>query len=131
VEQSLFLPSAGSWREPSYRDFFRLAELNEAIAEKVTDLKRAGHDEIGVSRRELLAKYYRPALRAAALDLLPDGHLEDLHVSIDYHNRVVVHNVYKRPPHPLVFQTSRCVENQRAVSRSFLQVTREPRTAVL
>jgi transposase len=114
VEQSVLLAERWILASLRNRTFFSLAELNEAIAEKVTDLNERVMRRMGVSRRELFEKYDRPALKPLPSTSYQMGIWKTCTVSIDYHIEFE-HNVYS-VAHPLVGQkvevrsTARCVE---------------------
>lgn len=114
VEQSVLLAERWILATLRNRTFFTLAELNEAIAEKVTDLNHREMRRMGVSRQELFEKYDRPALKPLPSIAYQMAIWKGCTVSIDYHVEFE-HNVYS-VPFPLVGQkvevraTSRCVE---------------------
>ena len=114
VEVSVLL--AERWIVASLRNrtFFSLAELNEAIREKVRELNERPMKRLGTSRRELFEKYDRPELKPLPPVRYEMAEWKGCGVNIDYHVEYE-HNLYS-VPYALVGQrvevraTARCVE---------------------
>ncbi len=82
------------------RTFFSLAEMNEAIGEKLADLNSRPMKHLGASRRELFERLDRPALRPLPPNRFEMADWKNCGVNIDYHIDVD-HNYYS-VPHQLV-----------------------------
>jgi transposase len=67
------------------RTFFSLAELNEAIREKVAQLNERPMKKLGVSRRELYERLEKPALKALPQTRYEMAEWKACTVNIDYH----------------------------------------------
>jgi transposase len=78
------------------RTFFSLAELNEAIAEKLEILNSRPMQKIQVSRRELFENLDRPALMPLPANRYTLAFWKTVTVNIDYHIDVE-HNYYSVP----------------------------------
>jgi len=82
------------------RTFFSLAELNEAIREKLLVLNSRPMQKLGVSRRELFETLDRPALKSLASNRYELASWKLVTVNIDYH--VEVERNYYSVPFQLV-----------------------------
>jgi transposase len=78
------------------RTFFSLAELNEAIAEKLEILNSRPMQKLKVSRRELFETLDRPALKPLPSNRYTLAFWKTVTVNIDYHVDVD-HNYYSVP----------------------------------
>ena len=78
------------------RTFFSLAEMNEAIWEKLGDLNGRTMRHLGASRRELFERLDRPALRALPPNRFEMAEWKNCGVNIDYHIEFD-HNYYSVP----------------------------------
>ena len=78
------------------RTFFSLAEMNEAIREKLGDLNGRTMRHLGASRRELFERLDRPALRPLTASRFEMAEWKSCGVNIDYHIEVD-HNYYSVP----------------------------------
>jgi transposase len=67
------------------RTFFSLAELNEAIREKVAQLNERPMKKLGVSRRELFETLEKPALKPLPKTRYEMAEWKTCTVNIDYH----------------------------------------------
>jgi transposase len=84
------------------RRFFLLAELNQAIAELVTDLNARPMRRLGVSRRELFLELDRPALKELPAEPYEYAEWRVRRVGLDYHVDIDGH--YYSVPHRLIRQ---------------------------
>jgi transposase len=84
------------------RRFFSLAELNQAIAELVTDLNARPMRRLGVSRRELFLELDRPALKELPPEPYEYAEWRVRRVGLDYHVDIDGH--YYSVPHRLIRQ---------------------------
>jgi transposase len=84
------------------RRFFSLAELNQAIAELVTDLNARPMRRLDVSRRELFLELDRPALKALPAQPYEYAEWRIRRVGLDYHVDIDGH--YYSVPHRLIRQ---------------------------
>ena len=71
-----------------HRTFFSLAELNEAIREKLEILNARPMQKLGVSRRELYERLDRPVLKPLPQESFELSTWERCRVNIDYHVEV-------------------------------------------
>lgn len=78
------------------RTFFSLAEMNEAIREKLADLNNRLMKHLGASRRELFERLDRPALRLLPPNRFEMAEWKSCGVNIDYHVEIG-HNYYSVP----------------------------------
>jgi transposase len=83
-----------------HRRFFSLAELNEAIAELVTDLNARPMRRLGVSRRDLFLELDRPALKPLPPAAYEYAEWRLRRVSLDYHVDIDGH--YYSVPYRLI-----------------------------
>jgi len=90
------------WILAALRDwtFFSLAELNEAIRDKLAELNGRSMQRLGASRRELYERLDRPALKALPAERYQMAEWKPCRVSIDYH--VEVERNYYSVPYQLV-----------------------------
>jgi len=79
-----------------HRTFFSLAELNEAIREKLEILNARPMQKLGVSRRELYERLDRPVLKPLPQESFELSTWERCRVNIDYHVEVE-NNSYSVP----------------------------------
>jgi transposase len=84
------------------RQFFSLAELNEAIAEKVAELNARSFRGEPSSRQELFEEMEKPALRPLPASAYELAHWKKVTVNIDYH--VEYDRRYYSVPYTLVRQ---------------------------
>lgn len=82
------------------RTFFDLAELNEAIREKLIELNQRQMKHLGASRQELFEQLDRPALKPLPEERYEIGKWKPCRVNIDYH--VEVDRNYYSVPYQLV-----------------------------
>jgi transposase len=78
------------------RIFFTLAELNDAIWEKVEQINRRPMRKLGLSRRELFEQLDRPLLKPLPPSRYEMRQWKTCRVNIDYHIEVD-HNYYSAP----------------------------------
>ena len=79
-----------------HRTFFSLAELNEAIWEKLEVLNARPMQKLGVSRRELYERLNRPVLKPLPQESYELSTWKRCRVNIDYHVEVE-NNLYSVP----------------------------------
>ena len=79
-----------------HRTFFSLAELNEAIWEKLEVLNARPMQKLGVSRRELYERLDRPVLKPLPQESYELSTWKRCRVNIDYHVEVE-NNLYSVP----------------------------------
>ncbi|MGH2376435.1 MAG: IS21 family transposase [bacterium] len=84
------------------RVFFSLAELNAAIRELVRELNDRPMKHLGASRRELLERLDRPALKPLPPTRFEMAVWKECGVNIDYH--IAFEHNYYSVPYPLVHQ---------------------------
>ena len=84
------------------RVFFSLAELNEAIWEKVRQINDRPMQKLGVSRREMFERLDRPVLKPLPSSRYEMRQWKTCGVNIDYHVEVD-HNFYS-VPHTLLYE---------------------------
>lgn len=85
VEASVLLVQRWVLAALRNRTFFSLAELNEAIREKVDKLNERPMKKLGVSRRELYEKLDKPALRPLPQTRYEMAEWKECRANIDYH----------------------------------------------
>jgi transposase len=102
VEVAVLL--AQRWILAALRDrtFFSLAELNQAIRERLPELNDRPMKTLAVSRRQLYDRIDRPALRPLPADRYQIAEWRWGRVNIDYHVQVE-HNFYS-VPYPLLHE---------------------------
>lgn len=93
---------AQRWILAALRDrmFFSLAEFNEAIREKLTELNGRPMQHLGASRRELYERLDRPALKPLPTERYQMAEWTPCRVNIDYH--VAVDKNYYSVPYQLI-----------------------------
>jgi len=100
VEANVLL--AQRWILAALRDqtFFSLAEINQAIWEKLAELNGRPMQQLGMSRRELFERLDRPALKPLPTERYQMAEWTPCRVNIDYH--VAVDKNYYSVPYQLV-----------------------------
>lgn len=88
VELSVLLAQRWIMAPLRNRTFFSLAELNEAIGERVEQLNQRVIKKLGASRQELFEQLDRPALIPLPATRYEKGDWKDCRVNIDYHIEV-------------------------------------------
>ena len=107
--------------------FFSLAELNEAIREKLHELNERPMKKLSVSRRERFERIDRPALKPLPADRYEMAQWKPCRVNIDYH--VEVEKNFYSLPYQLIHELVEARFSARTVEIYFKnrRVTSHPR----